>query len=228
MASIELTPRDAPAGLGYVAAFSGDQDIVAFAATRPRSSIWRTTGSVGNGAVFVPADRVDGGKLTPRDPIVQSTVVVFSRGGGIVHARRYVADVRDRQLTGTTDGAPPRSATRHTASTARTPTARTVTVFAWRRGNLVLVVLGTSFPPADTLRLATLIDARGDGRAGGSMTRYTYGDSDVAADRPRLVAAMFEPTTSSFLRAVVRRPPALALDLGAGRGYDAAAPRGDP
>ena len=50
------------------------------------------------------------------------------------------------------------------------------------------------------------------------MTRYTYGDSDVAADRLRLVAAMFEPTTTSFLRAVVRRPPALALDLGCGPG----------
>ncbi len=162
MASIELTPRDAPAGLGYVAAFSGDQDIVAFARDATEEQHLADDGFLSaNGAVFVPADRVDGGKLTPRDPIVQSTVVVFSRGVGASSTlRRYVADVRDRQLTGTTAGAAPPLGDEAYRLDGTNADGSTVTVFAWRRGNLVLVVLGTSFPPAHTLRLATLIDAR--------------------------------------------------------------------
>lgn len=162
MASIELTSRDAPAGLGYVAAFSGDQDIVAFARDATEEQHLADDGFLSaNGAVFVPADRVDGGKLTPRDPIVQSTVVVFSRGVGASSTlRRYVADVRDRQLTGATTGAPPPLGDETYRLDGTNADGSTVTVFAWRRGNLVLVVLGTSFPTADTLRLATLIDAR--------------------------------------------------------------------
>lgn len=162
MGSIELTPRDAPAGLGYVAAFSGDQDIVGFARDATEEQHLADDGFLSaNGAVFVPADRVDGGTLTPRDPIVQSTVVVFSRGVGASSTlQRYVADVRDRQLNGTTTGAPPPLGDEAYRLDGTNADGSTVTVFAWRRGNLVLVVLGTSFPPADTLRLATLIDAR--------------------------------------------------------------------
>lgn len=47
---------------------------------------------------------------------------------------------------------------------------------------------------------------------------YTYGDTDLAAERLDLVAGAFEPTTRSFLvRDGVRRS-ALALDLGCGPG----------
>ena len=162
MASIELTPRDAPAGLGYVAAFSGDQDIVAFARDATEEQHLADDGFLSaNGAVFVPADRVDGGKLTPRDPIVQSTVVVFSRGVGASSTlRRYVADVRDRQLTGATAGVVPPLGDEAYRLDGTNADGSAVTVFAWRRGNLVLVVLGTSFPSAHTLRLATLVDER--------------------------------------------------------------------
>jgi len=48
--------------------------------------------------------------------------------------------------------------------------------------------------------------------------RYTYGDDEVAAERLALVAEVFAPTTTSFLRDVVTEPPALALDLGCGPG----------
>ena len=51
------------------------------------------------------------------------------------------------------------------------------------------------------------------------MTRYTYGDSALAAERLRLVARMFEPTTRSFLASVVRRRPDSAVDLGCGPGH---------
>jgi trans-aconitate 2-methyltransferase len=51
------------------------------------------------------------------------------------------------------------------------------------------------------------------------MARYTYGDSALAAERLRLVARMFEPTTRAFLTAVVRPPPRTAVDLGCGPGH---------
>jgi trans-aconitate 2-methyltransferase len=50
------------------------------------------------------------------------------------------------------------------------------------------------------------------------VTRYTYGDSDLAAERLALVAATFEPTTRAFLEAAGPAQPSLALDLGCGPG----------
>jgi trans-aconitate 2-methyltransferase len=49
------------------------------------------------------------------------------------------------------------------------------------------------------------------------VTRYTYGDSELAGDRLELVAALFEPTSRAFLRAV-GGSPSVALDLGCGPG----------
>ncbi len=49
--------------------------------------------------------------------------------------------------------------------------------------------------------------------------RYTFGDSDQAARRLAQVAAVFEAPTSAFLRAAVRRPVGLAVDLGCGPGH---------
>jgi trans-aconitate 2-methyltransferase len=48
--------------------------------------------------------------------------------------------------------------------------------------------------------------------------RYTYGDSDLAAARLERVAAMFEPTSTSFMAEAVSEPPNLAVDLGCGPG----------
>ncbi len=162
MASIELTPRDAPAGLGYVAAFSGDQDIVAFARDATEEQHLADDGFLSaNGAVFVPADRVDGGKLTPRDPIVQSTVVVFSRGVGASSTlRRYVADVRDRQLTGATAGA--RTAARRRGVPPRRHERRRLDGDGLRmearepgaRGPRDVVPTGGHAPPGDAHRCA--------------------------------------------------------------------------
>lgn len=49
------------------------------------------------------------------------------------------------------------------------------------------------------------------------MGRYTYGDSQLAGDRLELVAALFEPTTRSFLLDTAGEP-SLAVDLGCGPG----------
>ena len=40
-----------------------------------------------------------------------------------------------------------------------------VTVIGWRRSNLILVVVGTSFPPASIEALARLVDGRASGIA---------------------------------------------------------------
>jgi SAM-dependent methyltransferase len=52
------------------------------------------------------------------------------------------------------------------------------------------------------------------------MTRYTYGDTALAAERLRLVARLFDPTSSAFVRTAGR--PGSALDLGCGPGHSIA------
>jgi len=162
MAAIELTPKDAPPGLGYVAAYSGDQDIVSFARDATEEQHLVDDGFLAaNGVVFVPADRVNGGKLTPRDPIIQAILVVFSRGSGASSTlRRYLDDLRTRQLPDTADGAAPGLGDESYRLEGTNADGSGITVFAWRRANLVLVLLGTSFPPPRTLRLAERMDDR--------------------------------------------------------------------
>lgn len=48
--------------------------------------------------------------------------------------------------------------------------------------------------------------------------RYAFGDSDLAAERLRRLAAVFAGTSGAFLQAAVDDPPSLALDLGCGPG----------
>jgi SAM-dependent methyltransferase len=48
--------------------------------------------------------------------------------------------------------------------------------------------------------------------------RYTYGDSDLAAERLALVADVFEPATQRFLGSVPHDVVGLAVDLGCGPG----------
>jgi SAM-dependent methyltransferase len=48
---------------------------------------------------------------------------------------------------------------------------------------------------------------------------YAFGDSDRAARRLGQVAAVFDAPTAAFLRAAVRRPVGLAVDLGCGPGH---------
>jgi trans-aconitate 2-methyltransferase len=54
---------------------------------------------------------------------------------------------------------------------------------------------------------------------GAGVDTYTFGDSDLAAERLALLAAVFEPTTEAFLRAHAPAAPALAVDLGCGPGH---------
>ena len=48
---------------------------------------------------------------------------------------------------------------------------------------------------------------------------YSFGDSEIAAERLALVARIFDPATRSFLERSAPRPVGLALDLGCGPGH---------
>ncbi|MES1175776.1 MAG: class I SAM-dependent methyltransferase [Myxococcales bacterium] len=48
---------------------------------------------------------------------------------------------------------------------------------------------------------------------------YTFGDGDVAAERLRLLASVFAPSSAALLGRFSARAPELALDLGCGPGY---------
>ena len=48
---------------------------------------------------------------------------------------------------------------------------------------------------------------------------YTFGDSDLAAERLRRLAAVFEPGSRALLERFAQVPGALALDLGSGPGF---------
>jgi DNA/RNA-binding domain of Phe-tRNA-synthetase-like protein/SAM-dependent methyltransferase len=51
---------------------------------------------------------------------------------------------------------------------------------------------------------------------------YTFGDTDVAARRLRVLSEVFGPPSRALLAEVADRPPALAYDLGCGPGYTTA------
>lgn len=51
---------------------------------------------------------------------------------------------------------------------------------------------------------------------------YTFGDGDVAAERLRLLANVFAPSSTALVRRFAGRAPQLALDLGCGPGYTSA------
>jgi trans-aconitate 2-methyltransferase len=51
---------------------------------------------------------------------------------------------------------------------------------------------------------------------------YTFGDNDTAAERLRLLAAAFEPSSRAFLARLAREPVRAAVDLGCGPGYTTA------
>ncbi len=51
---------------------------------------------------------------------------------------------------------------------------------------------------------------------------YTFGDNDLAAERLRLLAAAYEPTSRAFIGRLAREPPRVAIDLGCGLGYTTA------
>src|SRR5215831_5108760 len=56
----------------------------------------------------------------------------------------------------------------------------------------------------------------------GSQPHYTFGDNDVAAERLRLLAEAFAPSSRAFLGRLAREPAQIAVDLGCGPGHTTA------
>ena len=48
---------------------------------------------------------------------------------------------------------------------------------------------------------------------------YAFGETDLAAERLRVVAEVFDPTSEAFVSETVRNRPRLAVDLGCGPGF---------
>ncbi len=55
-----------------------------------------------------------------------------------------------------------------------------------------------------------------------SAAVYTFGDTDIAARRLKILNEVFGPPSAALLAEVVDRPPALAYDLGCGPGHTTA------
>src|SRR5215207_4604329 len=53
----------------------------------------------------------------------------------------------------------------------------------------------------------------------GSGSVYSFGETDLAAERLRVVSEVFDPTSAAFVSETVRNRPRLALDLGCGPGF---------
>src|SRR5215218_3612623 len=53
----------------------------------------------------------------------------------------------------------------------------------------------------------------------GSGSIYSFGETDLAAERLRVVSEVFDPTSAAFVSETVRNRPRLALDLGCGPGF---------
>jgi len=60
------------------------------------------------------------------------------------------------------------------------------------------------------------------GSAGSIPPTYTFGDSDVAAERLRHLAGAFAPSSRAFVARIAREPVRCAVDLGCGPGYTTA------
>ena len=52
-----------------------------------------------------------------------------------------------------------------------------------------------------------------------SGSTYSFGETDLAAERLRVVSEVFDPTSEAFVSETVRNRPRLALDLGCGPGF---------
>src|SRR5918998_5844153 len=52
-----------------------------------------------------------------------------------------------------------------------------------------------------------------------SSSIYSVGETELAAERLRVVSEVFDPTSEAFVSETVRNRPRLALDLGCGPGF---------
>jgi len=145
--------------------------------------------------------------------------VVFADAGGNAHARRW--------------------SNRQSAGSAVRPQTSTVLIVAEAMhesapadvGRLLEEIsaeLAAAWPASPRLEMLSPERPRFEARPAspavvpGGYTGYTFGDTDVAARRLRVLSEVFGPPSRALLAEVTDRPPALAYDLGCGPGHTTA------
>jgi len=75
---------------------------------------------------------------------------------------------------------------------------------------------------SESIAVTAATSARAVQTVRSSDAAYTFGDNDLAAERLRLLAEAFAPSSRAFAARLGREPVRLAIDLGCGPGYTTA------
>jgi hypothetical protein len=159
---IVLRGSDAPAGTTFAPGFSGEQQIEAFATDANEARLLKADGfEIGYASLFLPPGAMTG-PVPPGSPFVQGVAGLFAGADGATSAlRRYVDDLRTRQVPGAKDLEAGALGDESFALEGTGSGGDHVVVFAWRVGNLVLAVTGSgNLPAAEVERLAHVVDGR--------------------------------------------------------------------
>ena len=166
--AIVLTPVDAPDGTTYSTSVSGFQDLVGFARSAQEQLALEDDGFIaGHLALFAPVGAAapgEGPELPADAPFAQGITGLFEGPDGASSAlRRFVDDLKDRQLESVVDLEPLGFGDESYAFEGDASGSDLV-MYAWREDNLVLAVGGAGAIDPDVVRsLAQLADRRAAG-----------------------------------------------------------------
>ncbi len=164
---IVLRSDEAPAGTRKVAGVGGEQDLDAFARDAAERAALVQDGFVsGYVAYFAPEAYFDPEALVGDDAISFQVVAgVFEAPAGASSSlRRFLGDLRTRQLEGATEVPVPGLGDESYGVSGRSPAdGSALLVYLWRRANLILVLSGSG--PVKTEAMLAAARAMAD-RAG--------------------------------------------------------------
>jgi len=139
--------------------------------------------------------------------------VVFADAAGNAHARRW----SNRQSAGSAV----RPSTASVLIVAEAMHESAAADVARLTGEIAAELAG-AWPVTPRTALLTARQPRFEPGAAGGKAGYTFGDTDVAARRLRVVNEVFGPPSRALLAEVAGQPPGLAYDLGCGPGHTTA------
>ena len=167
LGAIVLTRDDAPPGTGYAEAYSGFQDLDAFAKdAQERSDLVEDGFVVGHVSLFCPAgwSGPGSGELPLDAPFAQGITGLFVTAAGASSAYgRFGQDLRTRQFDHSEE-LPAPDLGQESFALEGTSGGSHLVIVVWRDDNLVLAVSGSGVLDADDVRaLASLVRHRADG-----------------------------------------------------------------
>jgi hypothetical protein len=164
---IVLQADEAPSGTRKVAGFGGAQDLDAFARdATERAALVRDGFVFGYVTYFAPEAYFDPERFVADDAISFQVIAgVFETPGGASSSlRRFLGDLRSRQLAEAVDAPVPELGDERYGVTGRSPgDGSPLLVYLWRRGNLILVLSGSG--PVEPAAMRAAAQAMAD-RAG--------------------------------------------------------------